>query len=403
MITNPVRLLGLLALVAGICALAGRSGAASGQAAATIPDFYDPPSPLAAGRPGDLIGSMPIDAPPGMKAWRILYHSTGLDDADTAVSGMLAVPDGPAPSGGLPLLTVAHGTTGAARACAPSIDPLASGGNQDTPAFFGVIGPYVQAGWAVVATDYQGLGAPGLPSYLIGAITGQNVLDAARAAQGFEEIKLSDAVVIWGHSEGGQAAAFAAQLAPSYAPDLQIAGVVEVAPVAELSLMASGLYGIQQGTSSTGFIMIVAYAWNLTYGAPLDVVLTPATIGEIGVAGEQCYEEVIDLFRSMPPRAYLSANPAQTAPWSQLLTENTPAAEKLAVPALVVQGLADTTIPSAVTQIYVKNLCGAGAAVQYDTYAGADHSGVLTTALPDVLAWMTLARHGEAPSNCAGG
>jgi alpha-beta hydrolase superfamily lysophospholipase len=391
-----------LLLAALLVALIARPHAARSQVQ-PVPPFYDPPPSVVDPQVGMLLASEPIDAPPGVRAWRIMYLSKDLESAFTAVSGLLAVPDTAAPEGGFPLVAVAHGTTGIARGCAPSIDPLRAGGNAATPAFFGVIEPYLGAGFAVVATDYEGLGAPGTPAYLVGAVVGQNVLDAARAALGFEGLDLSDEIIIWGHSEGGQSAAFAAQLWPSYAPELTVLGVVEAAPLAELSLMAGGLYGLQGPTDGTGFIMIVAGSWSKAYpDATLDSILTPEALAALGVVYDQCYEEVLPVFDTMPPSAYLKANPAQTAPWSDLLAQNTPSAET-ALPVLVVQGEADTLIPPVVTQIYVQRLCGAGATVDYKTYAGADHSGVLGPAAPDIITWMNGRRQAKAaPTTCTG-
>src|SRR5438045_735207 len=135
---------------------------AAGVVAQGVPSFYTPPSLLTPGTPGELIAAEPIDAPEGVSAWRILYHSQLLDGTDTAVSGMVAVPAGSPPTGGFPLLAVAHATTGIARACAPSIDPASS--TDLFESFYTTLRPFLNAGYAVAATDYQGLGAPNPPA-----------------------------------------------------------------------------------------------------------------------------------------------------------------------------------------------------------------------------------------------
>ena len=50
----------------------------------------------------------------------LLYRSKDLSGKVTAVSGSVALPKGKAPKGGWPVITYAHGTTGAADACAPT-------------------------------------------------------------------------------------------------------------------------------------------------------------------------------------------------------------------------------------------------------------------------------------------
>jgi acetyl esterase/lipase len=101
------------------------------------------------------------------------------------------------------------------------------------------IGPWLgglfRQGYVVAATDYQGLGTPGTARTLIGLSAGRAVLDLARAARGLDAAGAGGRVVLAGHSEGGHAALWAAELARAYAPELQILGVAAAAPGAELA------------------------------------------------------------------------------------------------------------------------------------------------------------------------
>ena len=128
------------------------------------------------------------------------------------MSGTLAIPKGHAPKGGWPVISWAHGTTGVADACAPS----RSGGSG--PA---LLGRWLKAGYAVVRTDYEGLGTPGEHPFLIGRSEGSSVLDAARAARKLDN-RICKRFVIAGHSQGGQSALWAASMAPSYTSDLKL-------------------------------------------------------------------------------------------------------------------------------------------------------------------------------------
>ena len=107
----------------------------------------------------------------------MLYRSTSPTGAPIAVSGTVAVPKGNAPRGGWPVITWAHGTTGIADACAPSRANVLGG--YDNP----LLNRWLQAGYAVVRTDYEGLGTPGDHPYLIGVSEGRSVLDMVRAAR----------------------------------------------------------------------------------------------------------------------------------------------------------------------------------------------------------------------------
>ena len=57
---------------------------------------------------------------PGARAWKVLYRSTDLHGNEVAVSGWSSRRSGRRRPGGRPVVTFAHGTTGLARACAPS-------------------------------------------------------------------------------------------------------------------------------------------------------------------------------------------------------------------------------------------------------------------------------------------
>jgi hypothetical protein len=140
--------------------------------------FYEPPDPLPAGQPGDVIRSERIDAylVPGLRlrarAWRVLYRSTGATGEATAVSGTVLVPRGRS-RGVRPLIGYAIGTHGIGDAAAPS-RLLPRGLEWEA----GLMAMALARGWAVAITDYQGLGTPGDHTYMVGRALGPNVLDS---------------------------------------------------------------------------------------------------------------------------------------------------------------------------------------------------------------------------------
>ena len=128
-----------------------------------IPAFYTPPDPLPTGTPGTLIRRELVTGVPGVPAgatvWRVLFHSRSIYGTDIAESGYVVVPPGPAPAGGFPILSWAHGTSGFAGICAPSLFTSQGGVG---PYLLPGLADYLHAGFVVAATDYQGLGTPGL-------------------------------------------------------------------------------------------------------------------------------------------------------------------------------------------------------------------------------------------------
>ena len=155
---------GLTVLVTSMAVSVGTAGAAPPDIPAPpgLPAFYSVPQPLPSGPPGTLIKSevLPDAGLVGATLYRVMYTSTGLRGSAVPVTGMVAIPDGPPPAGGWPVVSWGHGTNGMADICAPSL-----GGSSQIPE----VNQLVAAGYAVTASDYQGEGTPGLMPYIVGA------------------------------------------------------------------------------------------------------------------------------------------------------------------------------------------------------------------------------------------
>lgn len=348
--------------------------------------FYTLPDPIPAGKPGELVRSEPLySTARGTQAWRILYHSTDHEGKSILVSGTVITPTSPAPAQGRTVVAWGHPTTGTAQRCAPSvgIDPfILIEGLHDL----------ISAGYVVVATDYSGMGADGPPSFLIGKTEGQNVLDAARAAQKLTSTHANNKLVTWGHSQGGHAALFAAQLAASYAPDLELKGVATAAPASNLNAL------LQDDIGDISGITIGSYAFNAyhdayrdTPGTALDTILTPAGVTATPTMAKLCLigqnKELHTIARPLIG-AYIKSDPSTTQPWANLLAENTPDTAKIEVPLFVAQGQKDTLIKPAVTADFVARAKMTNPHVTFLPIPNATHGTVALDALPSLLAWL---------------
>ena len=154
--------------------------------------------------PGQMLRTEPLDPALGLamagEQVRILYTSTDGIDGKTpvVVSGAYFVPKGTPPAGGWPLVAWAHGTTGIADTCAPSWIP-----RSERDAHY--LNAWLQQGYAIVATDYQGLGTPGPHPYLAVRPEAYSVLDSVRAVlKRFPDV--ANRIVVIGQSQGGGAA-----------------------------------------------------------------------------------------------------------------------------------------------------------------------------------------------------
>jgi pimeloyl-ACP methyl ester carboxylesterase len=188
-----------------------------------VSDFYSYDGALPDG-PGTLIRQEPLGVQqqvPGAAAnIRLLYSSTDGIDGETPipVSGSSFLPEGQAPDGGWPLISWTHGTVGIADICAPSWTGY-------VPFHQEYLKTWLDQGYAIVASDYQGLGTAGTHPYLATKPASYNNLDIIRAVQS-ADFPVSDKVVLIGQSQGAAAAFATAGHAEDYAPELNILGVV---------------------------------------------------------------------------------------------------------------------------------------------------------------------------------
>ncbi len=373
-----------------------------------IPAFYTPPRPLPAAAPGTLIRSVRVTGvtgvPAGATVWRILFHSTTIYGADEAESGYVIAPSGHAPAGGYPIIAWAHGTSGFAAQCAPSLFTDAGGGSG--PYLIPALDGYLNAGYVIAAADYQGLGvADGVHPYLLGASEGMAVLDATRAARQLNGLRTSGTVIVYGHSQGGHAALFAAQMAPTYAPALHVIGVVAAAPATGLSTLIA-VIGTPLGAQFMPYSIPAAYSWTQTYDdLPVSDIFTAAGARFASTEVTRgCSDQVaaaIAAHHLHPAQVFLQSaedDPVVVAH----ARANDPGTVRTVFPMLVVQGTADHTVPPALTDSFVTTkACPIGDTVQYLHVTGASHGTVVFEAAPTIVAWMNARLAGQpAPTTC---
>ncbi|MGX1809663.1 lipase family protein [Nocardia sp. NPDC055321] len=349
--------------------------------------FYTAPAEIPAAA-GTLLRAEPFtrDVPGAARAWRILYTTT-LDTGRPALSsGIVVVPEREAAEP-FPVIAWAHGTTGYARPCAPSLatHPFESGA---LPALEQII----ESGWALVATDYIGLGTEGSHPYLIGQGEGRSVLDAVRAARQLTETRLADRTVVWGHSQGGHAALWAGLLAPGYAPDAGVIGVAALAPASDAVGLVSRLPEITGGSVFASYV-VAAYTAHYP-DVRFDAYIDPAARTLVRQMSERCLAEpgvlvsVLSALSLEKDRPIFATDPL-TGPLGVRLRENIPAGA-LTVPILLAQGAADTLVDPGVQSLYATTRCVDGWNLDYRTYPGRDHVGVVAAdspLVPDLLGW----------------
>lgn len=203
--------------------------------------FYDPPPLAPDGQRGDPIYQRPLrsDHPAALadgENWLVLYRSQDAAGNAVATSGIIVLPRTRPAAGGYPVISWAHGTVGVADGCAPSRDTPGSQAHAVNVYPHTLLNEFLRRGWAVVMTDYEGLGVTDRRHpFLLGVSEAAGVLDIVRTARRLFPTRVANRFAIVGHSQGGQAALFAASHARD-CDDLNadLAAVVAIAPANHL-------------------------------------------------------------------------------------------------------------------------------------------------------------------------
>jgi predicted esterase len=355
-------------------------------------DLYTPPTPLDAAEPGTLIWAEKVDLPlnPPATVWRMLYHSRNRTDGDIAVSGFAVVPTAAAKGAARPIYAWAHGTAGLGDQCAPSRNV-----RDKLPPFGGQL---VERGAVLVATDYEGLGTPGIPTQNDGVAEGRAVLDSVRAAQELPNVAKIGEVVLAGHSQGGAAVLFASEIAPKYAPELKLIGTIALAPSAELPALADYL----ATSAAKGLILIGASGFRASY-PDFDVssILTPAAVEDLERVESECVDETFSRYENAVPGDVAKRPPSSVHDVNELLIANSPGAGATSVPVFIGHGTADEQVPVALSERLHTKYCDRGLTMTRKTYDGIDHDGVIDAAAEDLLTYIdSRYAHKQVATDC---
>lgn len=350
------------ALVALLVVALGVFGLAVGSAVGASPEEH---------QPGEVVATQ---ARPG-GGTDLTYRSTGVDGRSVTETGVLWLPPG-TPSGDV--VAWGHPTTGLADGCAPSEGPDAVPGLEQLLA----------AGHVVVAPDYEGLGSPGDHPYLIGTSEARSVLDAIRAARSVAHVHGRSAVFGW--SQGGHAALFAARLARSYAPDVRLAGVAAIAPVTDMTSLVDGRSTFSE---VAGFVAMVTASYSATYDELDATDVVPDAAKAIRVVHRDCSIEAGSELAGTTTR-----DPGRA--WERRLEQNDPTTRRLRVPALIVHGQQDALLPFDASVEAYRRLCASGSPVRLDALASAGHGDVVARSTDDVLRWLEGRLAGNRLTGC---
>lgn len=331
---------------------------------------------------------------------RLLYSSTdGLDDGGPViVSGALFLPSGPPPEGGWPLILWSHGTVGIADKCAPSWTGY-------VPLHERHLSRWLLAGYAVVASDYQGLGTPGTHPYLATRPAAYSNLDIIRAVQaaGFP---VADMVVVAGQSQGAGAAIATAGYAADYAPEIDIRGVVVTGvpfftPDALVALQESRPDDVVDPMLGYNFLALTLLA-QIDSGFRLNDYVSDEALPIARSVAEICNRDM----RGRIEAAALTYKKAFKKRPSEVLKKAFARMQfptlNLAVPVFVGVGALDRDTPPRMQAGFIRSACAAGSNIEAHLYQGFDHLTVLNRSQAESLVFVETVFNGEeVAGNCS--
>lgn len=359
----------------------------------------------------------------GAQAWKIAYISSDIAGRKTISTGLVVAPVGQAPAGGRPVMTWAHGTTGAAQNCGPSqvLDPAVPlneyfliGGNSWTDYGLPAVEEFIKEGYVIVATDYQGLGSGGRHQYSVAATNGMDTLNAARAAGSIKETGANKKTIVYGWSQGGGAVIALAGM-PDYikqtgtaSDNLDIVGFVALAPqdisifapAGKIDKSAADKYfqGLQKMFLDNvfNFTHATMYYWG-TQAAFSNLKLTDVFTDEgVKVANDiysnKCMHAASDTFNFNYGSSYaslLKQAPINSVAWAEAMLKGGVPIVKPVAPVQIYFGSKDTAVPPIMHKLYQDQVCKLGGNVGRMQLPGEQsHFTTPGSSKPFYLAWV---------------
>ena len=378
-------------------ASAGPGGRGSNNLAEPYADpFYRPPAGFESAAPGTVLATRPVTVN-GLgvqvpaEAQQFLARSTDAKGAPTAVVGTVMVPTAPYPAGPRPLVSYQPATDSLGDQCNPSYK-LRAGTEYELPLMMQAL----QNGWAVVVTDYQG------PQNAFGAarMAGHGVLDGIRAALALPGTGLAGtktAVGLWGYSGGGLATSWTAELAPGYAPELNIAGVASGGTPADLEEAARQI----DGSVASGLVLLASTGLTRAYPEMLTL-LNDAGRDMIERIGDMCVGDAVSAFPFRHLSEFTTSPDPLAEPVAQAVLElNHLGRQTPETPVFLYHSVFDELIPFSSAQALHTDWCRAGGHVTLYADAASEHSSLAVSGAPLAVNYLAARFAGvDVPATC---
>jgi len=334
--------------------------------------FYDTPVPLPPGKPGELIRSAPFDSyifPSGVEAVRILYYSQSHNGELVASSGVVLYPESKPPTGGWPVIAWAHELNGVARSCAPSLTRNLVHGP--------FLSMYVNLGYAVVATDYAGLGTNFRNAFADVRSNAQDVIYSVQAARNAVP-GLGSKWLAMGMDEGAMVVVGVAEL-QHHGHDQAYLGAIAISRLTDLEELIT-----PAANQSHQLPLLFAYGVKTVFPKfePKDI-LTDRALPLYDQLAEEC--RIRDAEKA-PVADIVKPHWSDNKFVQDFFKENRLGTQPAEGPLLVITSEGDSAF-GATTRV-VARLCEQGDQVLFNRYGEYDPGAVIGDSTRDQIAWI---------------
>lgn len=320
---------------------------------------------------------------------RILYTSVGGADGTRpiVVSGAVYLPKGAPPRDGWPVIAWAHGTVGVPDICAPTFHGWSE---RDVE----YLNNWLKQGYAIVASDYEGMGTNGPHPYMMSRSEGRGVLHSLLAARA--RYPLSNDVVIVGQSQGAHAAANAGLMQPEIAPSIRLRGIVLTGWPGTMEMPALQMQQFDPWA--------VLYIRFLPTYAVIDPTFRPESV--LTTEGLAAYGAFLTSCGSGASKAFMARKPVANTLFTRDLTPLEAKAQpyrsypplRFPAPVFLGIGLADEQTQPRTAFDGAKRACALGVNVAIHMYPGFMHGPTVLRSQQDSLAWVRAAFKGKVPA-----
>lgn len=359
--------------------------------------FYRQPGDLGDADPGTVLRSRAVSVtglgiPLPVDAWQVMYASRDAKGEPVADVATVIVPATPYAGGDRPLLSYQTAEDSLALRCAPSYT-LRTGTEKE----LGLIAPALTAGWAVVVPDYEGPES----QYGAGWQAGRAVLDSIRAATRFGPAGLdaSTPVGMWGYSGGGLATAWASELKPTYAPEIELVGVSQGGVPPDLGAVARQI----DGTAFSGIYFAAAVGLSRAYPEMrIDDILNERGKQMLRDIGDMCITELSASYAFQKLSDYTTVDhPLQLQRIRAVIAENRLGQRLPDGPVYGYHAIADELIPIDEVDDLMASYCAHGVATTYYRDPVNEHISLAVTGATAAMAYLQARFAGiEARGTC---